>query len=121
MSQLQINRTAARCALKTSYKLLNPIQRTAYKKLERVEQIDKALYGYKGFYATAPRTAANTIDWGRIERDSPKYFFASCDLIKKLPKKRASYERFMDTHYLSEGDIRYLFRMSNQRGYSGSF
>lgn len=120
-TEIRLRKIAER-ARKTTYKGLSTIEKTYIKKIERKNQLEKDLYGSRGFYATAPRNEQGGIAWDKLSEKELAIF----DMIfKEHEKIQKSISKFEEKHRFDEGKIIKLFQkhQANQlaKNYSGSF
>lgn len=79
-------KTAHNKSLKRSYKHLNPKEYRIMKLIEKKDQAQNFLYGYFGFFATAPRLENNAVDYEKIEESTLDIVDQALKTIEKFNK-----------------------------------
>jgi hypothetical protein len=85
-------KTAINKYLKTTYKHLNNKEKKIIKARERLDDIEKELYGYRGFYALAPRTKNGAVDWDSLNDKKLDYFEQINNDLEKCKKFLMKYD-----------------------------
>lgn len=103
---------------KISYMGLTKIEYNYIKLFENKGQIEKALYGFNGFYCTAPKNENGSIDFKKCNNQLLDNFHNWNKELESVSKK---IDNLIKKYNLDELDIVIKFNSTKNLGYGGSF